>query len=94
MSRSSLELVFVGRAFTARQAPREGAPYINSSELRSTVRNTLMLTMALSKWPLQSGPCSSGYMRVGPVMASSCLSSGNECIIPCIHFGPDCPAFS
>ena len=32
--RSSLELIFVGRAFTARQAPREGAPYINSSERR------------------------------------------------------------
>ena len=34
LHRSSLELIFVGRAFTARQAPREGAPYINSSELR------------------------------------------------------------
>src|SRR2546428_14021042 len=33
-SRSSRELTFVGRAFTARQAPREGAPYINSSELQ------------------------------------------------------------
>ena len=32
--RSSLELIFVGRAFTARQAPRKGAPYIKSSELR------------------------------------------------------------
>ena len=30
-------MIFVGRAFTARQAPREGAPYINSSELRCNV---------------------------------------------------------
>src|SRR5439155_23903480 len=34
LTRNSLELIFVGRAFTARQAPREGAPYINSSELQ------------------------------------------------------------
>ena len=32
--RSSLELRIVGRAFTARQARRKAAPYVNSSELR------------------------------------------------------------
>ena len=37
--RSSLELRIVGRAFTARQARRKAAPYVNSSDLRLMIHH-------------------------------------------------------